>query len=466
MSFLELDKKDSTAVAVLDDQGGSVRYGDLTAFAGEFAGWIGKRTLIFILTENNVGAVAGYVASLYGRIVPLMLNSAMDSDMLNGLISKYRPEFLWLPEKIAAEHPYPQIFKRYGFALLKTGLSTYSLNDQLALLLTTSGSTGSPKLVRHSYGNIEANARNICRFFELGVADRPFIDLPVNYTYGLSVVTSHLYAGGTLLMSSIGMMQADYWKFMKEQRATSFTGVPYSFELLKKLGFFRMNLPDLRLLTQGGGKLSEELQREFAEFAERTGRRFIITYGQTEGTARMAFLPAELASVKLGSMGRAIPGGRIVLVDENSEEIREPGVMGEMVYMGPNVTLGYAENGEDLRKGDERGGVLPTGDMARMDPEGCLYIVGRKKRFLKLFGYRISLDEAEQMVNSEFNIECACTGTDEKMFVFITREELQKKVGTFLAGKTGLFNSAFEVRVIGEIPRNPAGKILYAELLT
>lgn len=464
MSFLDLDRKDPASLAVLDDRGGRATYGDLIRFTGEFGERIGRRTLIIILTDNSLGAVAGYAAALSGRIVPLLLNARMEQNLLDNLLAAYRPEYLWLPRERSGSFGGSPLLERWGYVLLPTGASPPALHQELSLLLTTSGSTGSPKLVRHSYANLEANARNITAFFGLSPEDRPLVDLPVNYTYGLSVVSSHLYAGATLLLTGKGLMQKEFWEFLKEQRATTFTGVPYSYELLAKLRFFRMDLPDLKLLTQGGGKLREDLQARFAEYAEATGKRFIVTYGQTEGTARMAYLPAELASVKLGSIGRAIPGGTLHLVDEDGAVITEAGVEGEMVYTGPNVTLGYAETAEDLSAGDERYGVLPTGDLARMDEEGFFYILGRKSRFLKLFGYRVSLDETEHLIREEFRTDCACTGTDDGMQVYLTDPSLLTEVGRFLVRKTGLFPTAFQVRAVAALPRNEAGKILYAKL--
>jgi acyl-coenzyme A synthetase/AMP-(fatty) acid ligase len=222
-----------------------------------------------------------------------------------------------------------------------------------------------------------------------------------------------------------------------------------------------MDLPYLKLLTQGGGKLKSELFKEFAEFAEKTGKKFIATYGQTEGTARMAFLKADMATRKTGSIGKAIPNGQLLLMNDNGEEIIETEAVGEMVYRGPNVTLGYALIGDDLAKGDENKGVLKTGDIARRDADGYYYIVGRISRFLKIYGVRIGLDESEQMIKSSFDIDCICSGNDEKLIIKITDEQKKESIHNFVVEKTGLFHTAIEVVVVNEIPRNEAGKSIY-----
>ena len=226
-----------------------------------------------------------------------------------------------------------------------------------------------------------------------------------------------------------------------------------------------MNLPALRYMTQAGGKLSPELHYKFAQWAVENNKKFIVMYGQTEATARMSYLPAEKSLEKYGSMGIAIPGGRFSIIDVNGEIIQTPDTVGELVYEGENVTLGYAECGEDLAKGDERFGRLITGDMAKFDKDGYFYIVGRKKRFLKIFGNRVNLDETERLIKTEFpDLDCACGGVDDNMKIFLTVSNRNKDVINFIADKTGLNASAFTIINISSIPKNESGKTLYSQL--
>ncbi|MGN0394750.1 MAG: AMP-binding protein, partial [Coprococcus sp.] len=276
---------------------------------------------------------------------------------------------------------------------------------------------------------------------------------------------SHVLAGATVLLTTSTIVSKEFWDFMKTNKATSFGGVPYTYEMLKRVRFFKMDLPDLRYMTQAGGKLAPELHKEFAEYAMNKNKKFIVMYGQTEATARMAYLPADKALAKYGSMGIAIPGGRFDLVDVNGNIITEPDIVGELVYEGDNVTLGYAECGEDLIKPDERHGRLETGDMAKMDADGFFFIVGRKKRFLKLFGNRINLDEIDRIIKKEYpDVDCASSGTDEMMNIYITDAAYTDKVAALIEERTHINNRAFQVLVIDKIPRNEAGKTLYKEL--
>ena len=459
--FFDPEKVNRSAEAIVDAEGNSLSYGDLLDFASFFISHTRKRALIFILSENTIGSAAGYVACLQSDIVPLLLNCKTDRLLIENLIETYKPEFLWIPERLVADFNYKVICSKYDYTLVKTEFDSPVLHENLSLLLPTSGSTGSPKLVRHSYKNVLENAKNVASVFDIKPVDRVMAVLPIYYTMGLSVITSHLYAGATILLFNGNLTDAAFWKFLKEQKATNFTGVPYSFEILAKLRFFRMDLPHLKIISQGGGKLSNTLFTEFASYADKTGKKFIATYGQTEGTARMAYLPHEYAMIKTGSIGKAIPNGFLQLIDENGCDITEPEKEGELVYHGANVTMGYAVSDKDLQKGDERNEVLHTGDIAKMDKDGFFYIVGRTNRFLKLFGMRISLDELEQLISDEFLMETMCTGNDEKMNIYITKSDISEKVVEFIMRKTGLNQQSFEVSFKPALPRNEAGKIIY-----
>ena len=286
----------------------------------------------------------------------------------------------------------------------------------------------------------------------------------MNYTYGLSIINTHLYVGATVLLTDRTLMQKEFWKFLKEQNATSFGGVPYTYEMLDKLRFYRMELPSLRTMTQAGGKLTPELHAKFAEYAANSNRSFVVMYGQCEATARMGYLPAHKAVEKKGSMGIAIPGGEFSLIDASGNKIVTPYTPGELVYRGENVTLGYAECSADLAKGDERHGVLETGDMAQFDEDGYYYIVGRKKRFLKIYGNRVNLDETDRLVKGKFNIDAACAGIDDHMFIFLTDEAMSDAVKDYITATTKLNPAAFRTVIIPEIPRNDSGKTKYSEL--
>lgn len=477
MTFYDGMERYKDRLAAICDQGDRITYQNLAEAADEFGKVIKEhrgnagdqdRQLIFCLCENTIASIAGYIGCLRAHEVPLLLKADIDRELLQNLMEIYLPQYLFLPERLGEGlEDYRVVWEWKGYTLYKTGYETAPIAPELALLLTTSGSTGSPKLVRQSYRNITSNAEAIAEYLKLDETERPITTLPMNYTYGLSIINSHLLVGATLLLTDAAIMQREFWTFFREEEATSFGGVPYTYEMLKRLRFLKMDLPSLRTMTQAGGKLLPELHREFAEYAREQGRQFVVMYGQTEATARMAYLPADKALEKYGSMGIAIPRGKLWLKDTNGQMITEPGTVGELVYEGENVTLGYAECREDLRKADERHGILETGDMAKMDEEGYFYIVGRKKRFLKIYGNRVNLDEVERMVKDAYReLDCACGGTDDHLYIFVTTEDMERKqeIRHFVYSKTGLNSAAFHVTSVEAIPKNEAGKTLYKEL--
>ena len=237
----------------------------------------------------------------------------------------------------------------------------------------------------------------------------------------------------------------------------------YIYEILKKLRFERMNLPSLKYITQAGGKLGPELTAEFVDICADKGIRFYVMYGQTEAAPRMSYLPWEYASTKVGSIGIAIPNGSFWLVDENGNVIEESGTPGELVYMGENVSLGYAESCFDLCKDDENRGILHTDDVAERDADSFYYVVGRKKRFLKMFGNRVNLDDVEQLFKA-VGYNCVCAGTDDNLRVYVTNPDDKNRMMNYITERTGINRAGFTIVYIDKIPRNELGKVQYSAL--
>ena len=453
--------------ALVSSDGQRLTYAELDEVVSGIVDLGLERSLCFNLCENSPASVAGYLGLLQSRIVPLMIDRKITSELLANLLDTYHPRYLYVPQDMAEGFAgYHAVKQVLTYALLEADEKpAIELNEDLGLLLTTSGSTGSPKLVRQSYRNMQSNTEAIVEYLGITSDERAITTLPMNYTYGLSIINSHIAAHATILLTDDSMNMKPFWTFFNAERATSFGGVPFTYQMLKRVRFFRMDLPSLRYMTQAGGKLSPELHAEFAEWAAKHGKRFIVMYGQTEATARMGYLPADKSIEKAGSMGIAIPGGKFTLIDVDGNAIDQPHVTGELVYEGDNVTLGYAQCQADLALGDERHGRLETGDMAQFDEDGFYYIVGRKKRFLKIFGNRVNLDEIDRLLSTTFDgLDCVSTGSDDHLVAYITDEARIEDVREWLSSTTHLSQSAFDVRYIEEIPRSDAGKVLYKNL--
>jgi acyl-coenzyme A synthetase/AMP-(fatty) acid ligase len=437
----------------------------LAAAADNLTCGVARRRVGFLLCENRFESLVGYLGFLRRRAIPALINGSIDAGLFSELFAAYRPAYVYLPmERASLVAGHKALATQGGYGLFETDwVQDYETHEELALLLTTSGSTGSPKLVRLAYKNINSNAEAIAHYLSINGTDRPITTMPMSYTFGLSIINSHLLRGAATVMTEASLMSKRFWQTLNRQQASTFSGVPYHFEMLKKLRFSSMKLPSIKYLTQAGGKLGAASAAEFAGVCEAKGIKFITMYGQTEATARMAYLPWEYAHTKAGSIGIAIPGGRFWLVDDAGRIVEAAEAVGELYYEGGNVSLGYAMGCADLNKGDENQGVLATGDLAKRDREGFYYIIGRKKRFLKLFGNRINLDEAESLLRAS-GYDCACTGTDDKLAIYVTREGQEAQILKAISERTKINPHGFAVVHIDKIPRNEQGKIIYAAL--
>ena len=395
-----------------------------------------ERSLILYFTHNSVKDVVAYLAGLESIHVVCLCDAALPKELKQVLIEQYRPA-------ATVENG----------VLQKTNFAPISLHPDLKLLLSTSGTTGSPKMVRLSMSNVLANAEAICTYLKITPRDVAIASLPFFYSYGLSILHTHLLAGASVILTSSSVVQAGFWQAMQTYKCTSFAGVPHTYRLLQTLKFDQIPLPDLKVMTQAGGALEKGAILEFWKLMQARGGLFYSMYGQTEATARIAFLDPSRLPEKAGSIGRAIPGGTLDLQD------------GELVYQGPNVMLGYAESFADLEAGDLLQGILHTGDLAECDEEGDYTITGRLKRISKVYGYRINLDDLERALDGAGKV--AITSDDLKIFLFVeegTVEQIERYI-KLLSQHTHLHYTTFEGKSLQTLPRTASGKINYRELI-
>lgn len=455
LDFLMLDHPPG-APAVIADDGRSWTYAELRNRCDQFCDALHARdkTFGFLLSRNTPECLAAYIGSLRGGHAVCLLDSELPAELLNSLVETYSPDWIFTERD--------RTFEGYGIEEIAEGRLFRRIGDSngdrlhgdLALLLPTSGSTGSPKLVRLSLENLQANAASICEYLKIDSTERPITSLPMAYSYGLSVLNSHLLSGACILMSSASFLQSAFWDFLRENDATSLAGVPYHYETMMRMRLLDRSLPTLKTVTQAGGRLAPEHIAQVSALSRKYDRRFFVMYGQTEATARISYVPPERLDDKIGSIGIAIPRGQLSC-DPDS---------GELLYAGPNVMLGYAESRPDLAKGDEMVGHLRTGDLARVDEEGYYYIVGRLKRFLKIFGKRFSLDEIEQLLRRHCEAPLACFGSDDRLRIAIEGPFDEQNAQDVIEGTLKLHRSAYRIVQIPVLPRLPNGKLNYQAL--
>ncbi|MFI7493373.1 AMP-binding protein [Kocuria sp. M4R2S49] len=430
--------------AVLTDEH-VLSYRELAERVEDVAARLGtERRLAVLAASNDVDSLVAYLAALTAGH-PLLLVPADKPAAVRSLVAAYDPDVV-----LRSGNGTPVLEER------RPG-TRHELHPDLALLLSTSGSTGSPKLVRLSHENLTANAEAIAEYLGIGPDDRAATTLPMSYCYGLSVLNSHLSRGAGLVLTDLSVVDPCFWDLFRAHRATSFAAVPYTFELLERVGFADMDLPHLRYVTQAGGRLAPEKVEHWARSGRRRGWDLVVMYGATEATARMAYLPPELAVERAGTIGVPIPGGefRIDPVDGLPD--------GELVYSGPNVMLGYAERPEDLAAG-RTVEELRTGDLARRHPDGLYEVVGRRSRFVKIVGLRVDLGQVERIL-AGLGVNAAAAGSDERVVVAVEGEQDTSLLAKVVAESIGLPRPAVELHAVEQLPRLGTGKVDYPTVL-
>ena len=459
----ELPENCGSNTFLIDANGNEISYSTFLKSQSEFQRNIDSRIVVLVLTEASVGSVMGLISFLINGQVPLLIEPNTDLELIEDLIELYKIEYIFVGDDKRSKFPdFHEVKKFHSFVLLKTGFNNAEiLNEDLALLLNTSGSTGSQKLVRLSYSNVNANGHAIIEYLKINGDDRAITTLPLSYSFGFSILNSHILAGASIILTEKSIIEREFWNLFDRFKPTSLSGVPFTFETLHKMKFFsQVPQTSLRVITQAGGKMSDEMIAAVDKFSKANNVYFYVMYGQTEATARISYVDPSFTTKKMGSIGKAIPGGQLKIIPIAEGPKLGLERFGELVYTGPNVMMGYADNRLDLSKTDELNGVLKTGDLAVIDDDGFHYIVGRAKRFLKIHGKRVNLDEVETIINRDFS-PVVCLGVDDKLNIFTCNEGESLNLKQFAVSKFNINALAIRVNLVETIPRLGNGKINY-----
>jgi long-chain acyl-CoA synthetase len=462
-----LQKAVTSGDAFILEDGATVSRSELDRDIEELVEVLGDRELVCCLCENERWSITAYLAVIQAGSVALLLPNDIAEESLQRIANEYAPSF-WIHSRDDLEEYFAErvLWQRASCRLQRSKVKKpVAMHKNLALLLPTSGSTGSPKLVRMTKTNIESNADAIIEYLQISGSDRAVTTLPMEYSYGLSVINSHLRAGASIAVTDRSIFDPEFWKFVRKNSVTSMAGVPYTYKMLLKLNMGRLDLGEINTMTQAGGRLGVEHTKAVAEECAKRGIRYFTMYGQTEATARIAYLPSELTLTKPGSIGGPVPGGLLWVEDEEGNVIREPGVAGQLVYSGRNVSMGYSQCRADLSLGDENHGILKTGDLAMFDNDGYFTIVGRLSRYVKIFGVRVSLDAIEEMLLCK-GMDAVVTGQDDEIVINLHRDARLDRglLQTEMAKQLAVNYKAIKVVTHESIPRLKNGKVNYAAL--
>lgn len=455
--FAALTSGGRTTPALLTGDGEAVTYAGLPRRTDAWCRLLAhpRKALVLCLAGRDLATALCYLAALRLGHAVAMLDAGVAPAARDRILAAYRPDFVaWCP----GDGRVPDLpgYRNVGEAdracvwAQATAGPAAELHDDLALVLSTSGSTGSPKGVRLSYGNLASNAAAIAASLRISEADRAATSLPLHFSYGLSVLTSHLSVGGSVVVLPQRPTGRAFWRRFAETGCTGFAGVAPMYEMLQPMLPELDRVPTLRVMTSSGSRLRPALAVHLSDYLRARGGRLHLMYGQTEATSRISCLdPAELPE-RAGSVGTAVPGVRL--------EIRTGG---DIVHSGPNVMLGYAESRADLALGDVTGGVFDTGDLGHLDGD-FLYLTGRRNRITKVLGLRLSLDDVERLFEDAGAVTtvAAIDGGDRTVLLVTDGpvEPLQRARRS-VAAQLGMPVSLFEVRQVPRLPRLPNGKL-------
>ena len=417
-----------------------------------------SRGVVAIICNKDRETVIGYVGALRSGLVPLLLDSTAEEASLLNLIDRYATEYLWARQGITPDG-YEELRRFNNQILWKRHLPSNvgEISPTLFALIPTSGSTGDPKAVRLSQQNLTSVTSCIAEYLRLDETRRAISLLPLQYSYGMSVLNSIMEARGSYVITDLSPVQRDFWDLILVQGVTDFSAVPFVFETIKRMRFSPDILHQLVCVTQAGGHLSPAVTKHFRTLFAPHDISYFTMYGATEASPRIAYLHPNDAEAKHGSVGKPIAIGTVTL-DKEDPETSE----GELVYSGPNVCLGYATSREDLARGDDFGGSLRTGDMAHIDSDGFIFITGRLKRFVKIHGVSVNLEHVENVIR-EGGFDCHLSVSDNIISV-VTQQNYGDEILNFVKKKFTFHSSVWRSVVVDQIPRTSSDKIDYASL--
>lgn len=452
-------------VALISEHGQIITYNDLEKLSITYLEKLEPNSVCILICDSSATATIFYVGLIRKKITTILLDSNQDSQKIRKVISSYSPNYIISPILIG---DFPEIY--VGIETLKE-FSVYENKSEkhelglegISLCLTTSGSTGSSKFVKLSLENIQSNTRSIISAIDIDSNQTTITTMPMNYSYGLSVINTSLESGGKLIINRSQVTEKSFWQKVVEHRVNTISGVPYIYEQLSRISPDFLSKTEIEKFTQAGGKLSNFVRDHFRMIVSETKIKFYVMYGQTEATARIAVLPPDDFLQFDDAIGYAIPGGKLTICDSSGAKIESPWTTGEICYEGPNVFRGYATERKDLVQDQEQNPYLMTGDLGYFDSEGRYYISGRSKRIAKLLGNRLNLEEIEQMLR-EIGFETVCIEHQNKLGVISLACELPQDAKINLLKYLGINPSLAVFKSTSSFPRLASGKLDYASL--
>ena len=466
MRLFKSFNKYSKNIAIIDKEYSNLTYKKVLIETDKIREKIKKRSLILIVSENSLGSLLAYIFCIINNHVGIIVDLKTTKQNILKIFKDYQPNYIFISKKNNS------IFKKvcsekyifFDQSLMKNKLTKEKkMNKNLSLLLSTSGSMGSIKFVKLSTSNLKYNTDSIINYLKINKKDSAITNLPISYSYMLSIINTHFEVGGSIVISKYSLVEKKFWETLKNSKSTSFNGVPYTYEMLSKIGLKNIKIDTLKYLTLAGGKLENDKLKEIIKFCKKNNLNFFSMYGQTEASPRISYLKPEFSQKKIGSIGKGIPGSKMYIINNTGKKILKPFVEGEIICEGKNVFMGYSKDYNDLKNANEENYKLKTGDLGYFDKNGFFYITSRISRIAKIFGNRVDLGALESLM-SQKSYKVACLSDNKIVFIFIEKKYNKTNLINTISKITNLSINSFELIKLKYLPRTANNKISYSEL--
>ena len=453
-------------IAIIDKEYSNLTYGQILKETNKIKKKVKKRSLILIVSENSLGSLLAYIFCIINNHIGIIIDAKTNKRNILKIFKNYQPQYVFLTKQNVSILK-KVCFEKYTFfnQILMKNISNKKIGSSkdLSILLSTSGSMGSVKFVKLSKNNLKHNTDSIIKYLKINKNDSAITNLPISYSYMLSIINTHFEVGGSIVISKYSLIEKKFWEILRNSKITSFNGVPYTYEILEKIGLKNIKLDTLKYLTHAGGKLENNKLEKIIKFCKKNSLKFFSMYGQTEASPRISYLKSEFSQRKIGSIGKGIPGNKIFIVNDNNKRILKPFEEGEIICKGKNVFMGYSKNFNDLRKPNEENYELKTGDLGYFDEDGFFYISGRLSKIAKIFGYRIDISILESLMSKK-GYKIVCLSNNKKIFIFIEKNYNKTDLINIISKITNLNITSFEIIKLKSFPRTLNNKISYSEL--
>ena len=443
-------------IAIESSNGKSRTYYDLEKNAKAVKKLMNKaKCCVLILADRSIEVVSMYYYCYANNDVPFVMDERTDIKLLNVLLQNYQFSYVFCHSKYNSYFDnYDLIYNDADYNLLRISKMVYPIHKDLAVLMSTSGSTGSSKSVRITYENLRVACEASARFYRVSKDDVGLLVPPLCYCFGQVFVLMNFMMGAKLAVTNSTIFEPDFWTFFDNERVNGFFCVPYTATQLLRLGFFSSDRQDIKYICQGGGKSDINVEKEFINGPLSKHANFYIVYGQTEAVM-ISSLATQFLDSKRGSVGVGLPNISVSIKDGKAN--------GEIVVKGRNISMGYANNYEDLSRGDDFRGVLYTGDIGEIDEDGFLFIKGRSSRFSKIAGIRFSHDEIERIASGfAKKADVVCVGDDSVIVLLVVGDVNVDDFCKSICSRIHLDKRYLRIIISSEIPLLPNGKIDYS----